>query len=94
MNSLCCFTKPFKCDVITPLIRKTSLPKENLKNYRAVSRLSFLPKLVERVVAAPIRSFTDSNDLTKTVQLAYIAGHATGAVYSKQGTHVSGQVYA
>ena len=36
---------------VTPLIKKTSLPVEDLKNYRPVSGLIFISKLVERVVA-------------------------------------------
>ena len=41
----------FKKAVVTPLIKKTSLCVEDLKNYRPVSRLSFISKLVECVVA-------------------------------------------
>ena len=41
----------FKKAVVTPLIKKDSLPVEDLKNYRPVSGLSFISKLVERVVA-------------------------------------------
>ena len=49
------FPEPFKIAIVTPLIKKTSLPKDDLKNYRPVSGLSFLSKLVERVVASQIR---------------------------------------
>ena len=41
----------FKKAVVTPLIKKASLPVEDLKNYRPVSELSFISKLVECVVA-------------------------------------------
>ena len=41
----------FKKAVVTPLIRKASLPVEDLKNYRPVSGLSFMSKLVEPVVS-------------------------------------------
>ena len=57
------FLEPFKNAIVTPVIKKTSLPKEDLKNYRPISGLSFLSKLVEHVVAAQIRCHTDSNDL-------------------------------
>ena len=71
------FPEPFKNAIVTPLIKKTSLPKEDLKNYRPVSGLSFLSKLVERVVAAQIRLHIDSYDLGNTFQSAYKAGHST-----------------
>ena len=70
------FPEPFKNAIVTPLIKKTSLPKEDLKNYRPVSGLSFLSKLMEHVVAAQIRSHIDSNDLGNTFQSAYKAGHS------------------
>ena len=63
--------------IVTPLIKKTSLSKEDLRNYWPVSGLSFLSKLVERIVAADIRSHIDSNDLGNIFQLAYKAGHST-----------------
>ena len=83
------FPEPFKIAIVTPLIKKTSLPKDDLKNYRPVSGLSFLSKLVERVVASQIRSHIDSNNLGNTFQSAYKAGHWNRpAVYSEWDTLV------
>ena len=62
---------------VTPFIKQTSLPKEDLKNYQPVSMLSFLSKLVEHIVAARIRSHIDSNNLHSTFQSAYKAGYST-----------------
>ena len=39
--------------------------------------VSFLSKLVERIVAAQIRSHMDSHDLGNTFQSAYKVGHST-----------------
>ena len=41
----------FKSAGVTPLIKKSSLSKDDLKNFRPVSGLSFISKLMERVVA-------------------------------------------
>ena len=41
----------FKNAVVTPLMKKASLPVEDFKKYRPVSGLSCISKLVERVVA-------------------------------------------
>ena len=41
----------FKKAVATSLIKKASLPVEDLKNYRPISGLSFISKLVKCVVA-------------------------------------------
>ena len=41
----------FKTAVVSPLIKKATLPADDFKNYCPVSGLSFISKLVERVVA-------------------------------------------
>ena len=46
-----CVPDVFKTAVVTPLIKKANLPSDDLKNYRPVSGLSFISKLVEHVVA-------------------------------------------
>ena len=46
-----CVPDAFKTAVVTPLIKKANLSSDDLKNYRPVSDLSFISKLVERVVA-------------------------------------------
>ena len=43
--------------VITPLLKKPGLDAEELKNYRPVSNLTFVSKLVERVVASRLVSY-------------------------------------
>ena len=45
-----CFPLEFKQAVIHPLLKKTGLDASEMKNFRPVSNLSFLSKLLERVV--------------------------------------------
>ena len=47
----------FKRAVVTPLIKKASLPPDNFKNYQPVSGLCFISKLVERVVASQLNDY-------------------------------------
>ena len=56
------FPSAFK-KVVTPLIKKASLPRNNLMNYRPVSGHCFLSKLVERVVAKQLTSHINNNKL-------------------------------
>jgi hypothetical protein len=44
------FPSSLKYTIVTPLLKKPSLDREVLWNYRLVSNLSFLSKLVERAV--------------------------------------------
>ena len=71
------FPSAFKRAVVTPLIKKTSLPRNDLKNYRLVSGLCFLSKLVERVVAKQLTSHINDNKLDNQHQSAYKPGHST-----------------
>ena len=45
------FPQNFKEAHVRPLLKKTSLPKNELKNYRPVSNLSFISKILEKIVA-------------------------------------------
>ena len=71
------FPNSFKKAVVTPLIKKASLPRDNLKNYRPVSGLCFLSKLVERVIARQLMSHINNNRLDNPHQSAYKPGHYT-----------------
>ena len=71
------FSSAFKRAVITPLIKKASLPKNDLKNYRPVSGLCFMSKFVERVVDKQLTSLINNNKLDNPHQSAYKPGHST-----------------
>ena len=67
----------FKKAIVTPLIKKSSLPPNDLKNYRPVSGLGFISKLVERVVASQLNDNVSLNGLENVRQSAYKLGHST-----------------
>jgi len=48
-----------------------------MKNFRPVSNLSFLSKLLERVVQCRLKAFLDSNDMMPPMQSAYRRFHST-----------------
>ena len=72
-----CVPDAFKSAVVTPLIKKPNLPSDDLKNYRPVSGLSFISKLVERVVAKQLLEHNHVHNLDNPYQLAYKASHST-----------------
>ena len=45
------FPQNFKEAHVRPLLKKTSLPKNGLKNYRPVSNLIYISKILEKIVA-------------------------------------------
>ena len=66
-----------KLALVTPLLKKSSLDPEVLGNFRPVSKLSFLSKLLERVVARQLIAYLEKRSLLVPVQSAYRANHST-----------------
>ena len=71
------FPSCFKQAIVTPLIKKPTLDKENLSNYRPISNLSFLSKLTERVVKNRLDQHLAQNSLYNLYQSAYTKFRST-----------------
>jgi len=63
--------------VVTPLLKKPSLDAQDMRNYRPVSNLSFVSKLVERIVASQLMDYLALNNLLPQLQSAYRRHHST-----------------
>lgn len=63
--------------IVTPLIKKPSLDKEVLKNYRPVSNLSFVAKVIEKSAATQLVEHLNVNSFSDPLQSAYRALHST-----------------
>ena len=87
-----CILDAFKSAVVTtPLIKKSNLSSDDLKNYRPISGLSFISKLGERVVAKQLLEHIHVHNLDNLYQSAYKAGHSTetGLLSIKNEVHLS-----
>ena len=62
--------------LLQPLLKKTGLVLIP-KNYRLVSNLTYLPKLIERVVCAQISEMVEKSGNTEPLQSAYKKKHST-----------------
>ena len=71
------FPESFKKAHVTPLLKKASLDKNELKNYRPISNLSFLSKLLEKLVAARLNTHLTTHSLLNKFQSAYKKTHST-----------------
>ena len=72
-----CFPSVLSKAIVTPILKKPSLDRQQLKNYRPVSNLPFLGKLIERVVSSQVATYVDSNSLGEPLQSAYRRVHST-----------------
>jgi len=68
------FPQAWKSAVIRPLLKKKGLPLE-LKNFRPVSNLSFLSKILEKAALNQITKHIESNKLLPSYQSAYRKNH-------------------
>jgi len=58
-----CLSASQKHAIITPLLKKPSLDGAKMKNFRPVSNLTFISKVVERVVADQVVQYLQAHDL-------------------------------
>ena len=70
------FTEVWKEALVTPILKREGLDTI-FKNYRPISNLQFVSKLVERAVADKLYSFMAENGLLPELQSAYRPGHST-----------------
>jgi len=71
------FQHTLKESVISPLLKKPTLDKDELSNYRPISNLSLISKILERVVKSRLSDHLTSNNLVNTHQSAYCKHHST-----------------
>ena len=71
------FSSPQKSAIITSLLKKASLDPESLTNYRPVSNLTFVSKLLERMVAKQLHDHLSQHQLYEKHQSAYRKRHST-----------------
>ena len=69
-----------KTAIVKPLLKKPSLDKNLLKNYRPISNLPFLSKILEKVVLHKLLSHLQENNLSNPFQSAYRAGCSTETI--------------
>ena len=70
------FPSAFIKALVTPLLKKTTLDANDVKNYCPVSNLYSVSKIVEKVVAVRFSKHL-SNDLYEQMQSPYRPNHST-----------------
>ena len=78
--NLCLTTGDFpiscKSSIVIPLIKKLGPDREMLKNYRPVSNLSFLSKVIEKIISIRILGHILDNNIVDSFQSVYRTGHS------------------
>ena len=78
-QSLVCAEMPveYKDAIVIPILKKSSLPPDNLKNFRPVSNLPYISKVIEKVVASQLLQHLSLNNIDEKFQSAYKQYHST-----------------
>ena len=89
-NSLCNGELPSseKSAAITPLVKKSGLDLDCASNYRSISNLTFLSKLIEHVVCQRLTAYLLANHLLVPEQSAYRQDHSTETTVLKIASDV------
>ena len=67
----------FRVAVVKPLLKKPTLDSGILGNYRPISNLPFLSKILEKAVAKQLCDFLQNNNLFECFQSGFRAHHST-----------------
>ena len=67
----------FKVASVSPLLKKPGLDLDDIKNYRPVSNLPFLSKVLEKIVLSQLKYHLSKNELFEPFQFAYRENHST-----------------
>ena len=78
-SSLCSGAVPpqFKQAVVTPLLKKSGLDPNDLKNFWPMSNLPVISKILEKVVLTQLQFYLSENNLLEIRQSAYRKNHST-----------------
>jgi exonuclease III len=66
-----------KSSLITPILKKDNLDPNSSENYRPISNIPFLSKILEKVISRQLTDFLDSDNFLAKYQSAYRRYHST-----------------
>uniref|UniRef100_A0A669CP39 Reverse transcriptase domain-containing protein n=1 Tax=Oreochromis niloticus TaxID=8128 RepID=A0A669CP39_ORENI len=72
-----CVPTAFKNAVVQPVIKKASLDHNTLANYRPISKLPFLSKILEKIVLQQLQTYLERNGLYEKFQSGFRQRHST-----------------
>ena len=78
-TSLCTgvFPEVLKTAIVRPLLKKPNLDPSLLENYRPISNLPFLGKVIEKIVITQLDVFLQDNNILNKFQSGFRKGHST-----------------
>ena len=75
------FPQSIKSALVTPILKKRCLDHNDLNNYRPVSNLCFIAKILKQFVISQVSAYLNSHNLYNNYQSAYRPGHSTETAF-------------
>ena len=66
-----------KRSILVPVLKADGLDNAEPTNFRPIANVTFLSKIIEKIVAAQLMHYLDKNDLLPTFQSGFGKGHST-----------------
>ena len=82
----------FKQAIVKPLLKKQGLDENDMRNFRPVSNLNFLSKILEKIVLCQIQQHLKANDMEEPFQSAYKSQHSTETALLKVSSDVLNEI--
>uniref|UniRef100_A0A3Q2VZM5 Reverse transcriptase domain-containing protein n=1 Tax=Haplochromis burtoni TaxID=8153 RepID=A0A3Q2VZM5_HAPBU len=67
----------FKHAVVQPVIKKSTLDRDILANYRPISKLPFMSKVLEKIVLRQLQTYLERNGISDKFQSGFRPRHST-----------------
>uniref|UniRef100_A0A3P9BKS9 Reverse transcriptase domain-containing protein n=3 Tax=Maylandia zebra TaxID=106582 RepID=A0A3P9BKS9_9CICH len=77
------FPESLKTAVIKPILKKDNLDKTQMNNYRPISNLPFLSKIIEKAVSQQLSYFLKQNNCYDAFQSGFRQNHSTETALTK-----------
>lgn len=69
--------------MVTPRLKRPNLAPDVMKNYRPISQLPFVSKILEKVVLKQLLLFLNGNSIVETSKSGFKAAHSTESALFK-----------
>ncbi len=66
-----------KHTIVQPVLKRTGLDPTDLSNFRPISKMYFLSKVLKKVVFIKLQSFFKNNSICEVFQFGFRAKHST-----------------